>query len=161
MGRALGKERGALGHLDNPAEISSVTEQDRQGRFLPEAGGGMFWEAGHLSCHHLWKGGTESGCESKGALGFRRESLSAHGIFSGCEFRLPDPHRSWFGVESSLRRALGPLPGPIQEGCGGENMMLAWLFLQGTRQGFWKWQSAGFLVHPLPSSGSRSILFIN
>lgn len=63
----------------------------------------MFWEAGHLSCHHLWKGGTESGCESKGALGFRRESLSAHGIFSGCEFRLPDPHRSWFGVESSLR----------------------------------------------------------
>lgn len=44
LGRALSREIATLGHLDNWEEISSDTVRARQagGRFLPEAGGGMF-----------------------------------------------------------------------------------------------------------------------
>lgn len=82
----------------------------------------MFWEAGPLSCHHLCRVGRSLAVGAKGPLALEGRVCQPMefflGVNSGCQILTGHG----LGLRAASGVALGPLPGPIQEGCGGEDI---------------------------------------
>lgn len=124
MGRAVGRERGALGHLDNREEISSVTVRARQ------AGGDSCLRQVEECSRRLdiylaiicGRVGQSLAVRAQGRLASEGRVSQSMEFFlcvsSGCQ--ILTGHR--LGLRAASGVAVGPLPGPIQERCGGENI---------------------------------------